>query len=74
LRTLYSVGYGGDGGSSAYSGAGGNAAGGSVKAAPALINILSDNGGDGGDAESGDSYSYRYKARICTTESRLIDR
>ncbi|KAH9964427.1 hypothetical protein BC827DRAFT_930761 [Russula dissimulans] len=69
-----SVGHGGDGSTSAYSGAGGYAAGGSVKAAPALINILSDNGGDGGDAESGDSYSYRYKTRTCTTESQLIDR
>ncbi|KAI9512625.1 hypothetical protein F5148DRAFT_791266 [Russula earlei] len=52
-----SIEYGGDGSSSAYSGAGGNASGGSVYAAPALVNILSDNGGDGGNAASGDSYS-----------------
>jgi len=38
------------------SGPGGDASGGSVSAVPALINILSNNGGNGGKAESGDSF------------------
>lgn len=40
------------------SGAGGDASGGSVSAASALINILSNNGGNGGKAKSGDSFSH----------------
>ena len=54
-NTFQSFGDGGSGSNSAYSGAGGDASGGSVNAYPALINILSNNGGDGGDAKSGDS-------------------
>ncbi|KAN0121591.1 hypothetical protein V8E52_003487 [Russula decolorans] len=52
------IGNGGSGGNSAYSGAGGDASGGSVIAYPALVNILSNNGGDGGYANSGDSFSW----------------
>ncbi|KAI9445418.1 hypothetical protein H4582DRAFT_920788 [Lactarius indigo] len=40
------------------SGPGGDASGGSVYAVPGLINILSNNGGKGGKAKSGDSSSY----------------
>jgi hypothetical protein len=56
LNTFQSFGGGGGGSNSAYSGAGGDASGGSVNAYPALINILSNNGGDGGNAKSGDSF------------------
>lgn len=55
-NTFQSFGDGRSGGNSAYSGAGGDASGGSVNAYPALINILSNNGGDGGVAKSGDSF------------------
>lgn len=49
----------GKGGSAlSQSGHGGIASGGSVTAVPALINIFSNNGGNGGKAKSGDSFSY----------------
>jgi hypothetical protein len=50
-----SIANGKGGGGFSLSGAGGDASGGSVSAVPALINILSNNGGNGGKAKSGDS-------------------
>ena len=51
-----SIGNGKGGGGFSHSGPGGDASGGSVSAVPALINILSNNGGNGGKAKSGDSF------------------
>ena len=50
-----SIANGKGGGGFSKSGPGGDASGGSVSAVPALINILSNNGGNGGKAKSGDS-------------------
>lgn len=63
-----------DSGAEAYTGAGGNASGGNVEGGGGLINLfsgayrtlgrsiapdrLSDNGGDGGDASSGDAFAF----------------
>jgi hypothetical protein len=51
-----SIANGKGGGALSQSGHGGIASGGSVTAVPALINILSNNGGNGGKAKSGDSF------------------
>ncbi|KAH8991992.1 ATG16-domain-containing protein [Lactarius akahatsu] len=51
----YCIANGKGGGSLSLSGPGGDASGGSVSAVPGLINILSNNGGKGGKAKSGDS-------------------
>ncbi|KAH9043715.1 hypothetical protein EDB85DRAFT_712935 [Lactarius pseudohatsudake] len=53
-----SIANGKGGGGLSLSGPGGDASGGSVSAVPGLINILSNNGGKGGKAKSGDSSSY----------------
>ncbi|KAH9056989.1 hypothetical protein EDB87DRAFT_1145355 [Lactarius vividus] len=53
-----SIANGKGGGGLSLSGPGGDASGGSVSAVPGLINILSNNGGNGGKAKSGDSSSY----------------
>jgi hypothetical protein len=56
LYIIHSIGDGDYGSSSASSGSGGDASGGSGSDSPALINILSNNGGNGGVAKSGNSY------------------
>ncbi|KAI9512624.1 hypothetical protein F5148DRAFT_1161632 [Russula earlei] len=50
-------------GAEAHSGPGGNASGGNVKGDGGLINILSGNGGDGGDASSGSAFAYGKDAK-----------
>jgi len=50
-------------GAKAYTGSGGNASGGSVEGGGGLINLLSGNGGDGGDASSGSAFAYGKDAK-----------
>ncbi|KAF8624899.1 hypothetical protein AX15_005767 [Amanita polypyramis BW_CC] len=49
--------------SNAYTGAAGNAMGGSVNGPIGLINLMSNNAGDGGDATSGNSETFGLHAR-----------
>ncbi|KAF8480975.1 hypothetical protein DFH94DRAFT_828471 [Russula ochroleuca] len=56
-------GNGRDSGAEAYTGAGGKASGGSVEGKGGLINLFSGNGGDGGDASSGDAFAYSEGAK-----------